>query len=485
LELFLIVGVAGVAVSSLLAALTWWGRPRQGLRLDDPMMRSWEYVAARVDDAQITTATPATLTGWIDRTCFTLRHVDVGRRAFRLTVVCPRDLVVWLRSRVGSDDRRSHEVATGDGGFDRDVCVQGDEAAALGLLGAEARSAVRALVVENDLRATGGWVTCDLGQETSGPELEAAIERVTRLVKGLCQTDEILTPLASNVAADPCLAVRARSLELLIERWPQAAQTRAACERALGDADDGVRVLAAATLGERGDPVLLELIGKMEARDEHLERAIESVGPRMSVEVGLTAVERALDARRRRVARAALLALGPHLPVDRAMAVIRRALGLAHEDVAETAITVLGRVRGREAVAALTSLVRGQHFGASIYAVRALGVLGAPGAEPVLLERLSSGSNDMVRAVVDALATCGTAAAVEPLRGVIEGHQNALEGPVRNAAERAIELIQARLTNALPGQLSLADASPGELSVVADAAGELSVADPVGPPTRE
>jgi hypothetical protein len=95
-------------------------------------------------------------------------------------------------------------------------------------------------------------------------------------------------------------------------------------------------------------------------------------------------------------------------------------------------------------------------------------------SEEVLLQALGSGDPAVAEAAARALGKAGTAAAVAPLRAKAS---SLLPNPLRAAARQAIAEIQARLTGAAPGQLSLAAGEAGALSLAAGEAGELSLAE--------
>jgi hypothetical protein len=88
----------------------------------------------------------------------------------------------------------------------------------------------------------------------------------------------------------------------------------------------------------------------------------------------------------------------------------------------------------------------------------------------------------VAQAAIEALAERGTAAAVPPLRALIE--TRAFDGNLRRDTEQAIAHIQSRLTGAEAGQVSIPEGSAdaGQLSVVKDASGHLSVERPTSEP---
>jgi HEAT repeat protein len=143
----------------------------------------------------------------------------------------------------------------------------------------------------------------------------------------------------------------------------------------------------------------------------------------------------------------AIGALGDRLPEGLAESTLRRALG--------------GAGRPRTAQACLEALARPGHTE----------------AEGLVLDALRSEDAPVSLAAARALGKVGTVAAVPALREAAERG-----GELRSAARQAIAGIQARLTGAEPGQLSLSGGEAGALSL-ADEAGEpgrLSLADAPG-----
>jgi hypothetical protein len=111
--------------------------------------------------------------------------------------------------------------------------------------------------------------------------------------------------------------------------------------------------------------------------------------------------------------------------------------------------------------------------------IRALGeALSEPRCIEILQEALRLERGPVVRALVEALGLRGTAAAVAPLRAVIEAH--AFGGGLRREAAQAIARIQSRLQGAEAGQVSIPDgqADAGQLSLANAAAGRVSLDQP-------
>jgi hypothetical protein len=138
----------------------------------------------------------------------------------------------------------------------------------------------------------------------------------------------------------------------------------------------------------------------------------------------------------------AVVALGEVLPEELAADTLRRALG--------------GAGRPQTAQACL----------------EALGRLGRAAHEGLLLEALARDDSGVSVAAARALGQAGTVAAVVPLHAAAERG-----GEHRRAARQAIAEIQARVTGAAPGQLTLAGGEAGALSLADGEPGRLSLAE--------
>ncbi len=137
----------------------------------------------------------------------------------------------------------------------------------------------------------------------------------------------------------------------------------------------------------------------------------------------------------------AVAALGERLPDEQAGATLRQALEWRHDETAQACIEILGN-RGR-----------GE-------------------SESLLLTALRHDAPQVVLAAVHALGRTGTARAIAPL--------HAVDPPLRYrelhaAVRQAVAEIQARLTGAKPGQLSLPEREEGALSFPAAEPGRLSL----------
>jgi HEAT repeat protein len=141
---------------------------------------------------------------------------------------------------------------------------------------------------------------------------------------------------------------------------------------------------------------------------------------------------------------------------------------------AARAVAALGRGLGAErAEAALRRALEGPGRPQTARAcLEALALLGRSEAEGLLLEALRQEDGQVAVGAARAIGRVGTVAAVPALREAAERG-----GEMRRAARQAIAEIQARLTGAEPGQLSLAVSEAGALSLADGEPGRLSLAD--------
>jgi hypothetical protein len=138
----------------------------------------------------------------------------------------------------------------------------------------------------------------------------------------------------------------------------------------------------------------------------------------------------------------AIAALGKGLPADLAEATLRRALqGAGRPLLAQSGL-------------------------------EALALLGHAASEALVLDALRSRDEPVALAAARTLGRVGTVAAVAALLEAAERG-----GEMRRAARQAVAEIQARLTGAEPGQLSLSAGAAGALSLADGERGSLSLAE--------
>jgi hypothetical protein len=277
----------------------------------------------------------------------------------------PGQIPTWLdltAENLGTAFSRAfgeRDLEVGDPAFDADVAVHGDAEAAVAALTQEARVAARALI-RDGYAVHGGTVhfTHRRGARDAA-ELVVAARRAIWLAGLLASSETIPQRLVSRAASDPLAGVRRRALERLADGFAELPETAAALAAALGDADPGVRVFAAARLGAAGEPTLLALVGDSRVPDGVIVEA--------------------------------LAALAGRLPAERAVALlVESAPG-----------------RGAAVLAA---------------AAGSLTTPAGPGAEEALVGLLGHEERTVRLAVAAALGRVGTTAAVAPLRAVVAAH---------------------------------------------------------------
>jgi HEAT repeat protein len=480
--------VLGATLFVGLVGLQWWlARGGSSILSSSAARReAWRRAARAVGLARVEESSGG-LSGWAGRVRVTLSSLETGGvPATRLVLngpgmadgltIRPETLGTTLRAAVGE-----REIEIGDGAFDHAAWIQGSPALAHALLDPEARDALRsvfggylrlsgkmsflasasfddgALVIDVPavLEGRGGAKgalaalvdalagaereTARLGRPERLPEvLAAALE----LARRLAPPSDVARRIAENLRDEPEPGVRARSLTALVREFPKHPATREALLAAREDADAEVRLRAALALGDEGREVLLALAGGEGAEDATTARAVAALGARLDPAEARKLLGRALRTRRMATAQACM--------------------------------EILGHQRGPEAVAMLARVLAIEKGELAVAAAGALGTTHDPGAEAPLVRALDSPSGALRDAAARALGRAGTATAVPPLKAA-----EARYSDVTRTARQAIAEIQARLTGAEPGQLSLATAEgeAGRLSLAdADPAGRLTLA---------
>ena len=346
-----------------------------------------------------------------------------------------------LGKLIGGDD-----IETGDAEFDRVVLLRGAELRVVAICDRRVRAMIRELVSQRGTVAQ-GQVRLELqgGTETFG-EIVGPARAVAGLARALSERAEqpAALLLRQNAVGDPVAGVRRRALELLLRSFPGHAETRAALEALTTDPDPEVRLLAT------------------------LNHDDGSAGDRLS--------EMALDASLTNAARAdALSRLVMGKPGVGVLPVVERALADRSPRVRAVAVDAVGRAHHHPAIATLLSLATKAADPDEQRALcDAFWRLRDPAAERVLLDLFERGGLSVRLAAARALGRVGGVSAVEPLRNAAAG---LLAGELGRIAAEAVAAIQARLTHAAEGQLSVLDGpdEAGRVSV-ATAAGAVSVA---------
>lgn len=342
-----------------------------------------------------------------------------------------------LRTVAGGD------VTTGDRAFDDAVLVQGDPALVLAVLDAANRRLVRRLVSEGALLDGGELRWRGLPGSTG---LTETIRALVRAAKAL-QIDPGAIPgrLRQRVKRDPLPDVRRRALELLLARFPEAPETAAALETALGDRDPSLRLRATRQTGP-GEDARIEPVLRALAADARVEARVR---------------EEALDLYIDRLGSPRASPLLVELLDDAAMA--------------PGAAARLARTGRSEALPALCARLGRGDAGARAGIAAAIGRLGDarnPALEAAVLPLLDEGPLRV--AAAEALARIGSQRAIALLLPLTEGLLTG--GDVKASAQRAIDAIRARRGDGEAGGLSVVEGSDrlGRLSVAGEP-GSLSV----------
>jgi HEAT repeat protein len=355
------------------------------------------------------------------------------------------------------------DVETGDVAFDREVFVSGEPTLAHAVLDAEARRAVRWLLagrvalpdgssVDADVHVASDRITVEIAESVfddprhpvvSGGLLRSLLEAARRL----SAPKDRAAAIASIAASDRSPGVRLACVRRLVDGFPRNPATRPLLLAACHDDSLPVRLEAALALGEEGVATLIDVARAESAEDALRARAIGG--------------------------------LGEALPLDLAEATIREAASDGAGDRRASAIASIRAIsqRGPSAVAALTRGLASPDVSIATAAVRALGLAG-PVAEAPLVAVLSREEPAMRVAAADSLGRVGSVDAVAALH---ESLRRSDAGGMRRAVRQAVAAIQARLSGAEPGQLTLAAGGHGQLSladdVVPDGAGDVSLFD--------
>jgi hypothetical protein len=373
---------------------------------------------------------------------------DLLFAAHGVTVVDAVLRLIPLGLTIGPLPLTGPDRLSGDPGFDARVEVRGQPIEVAALLGVRVRSLVLDLMSSGHLKVelrNVSWGPRDARVHTCG-DLAARVRQVIDLARLLrLRPDDIPRRLAENALQDPVLAVRVHNLSMLLDSYPKADSARQTAETSLGSEAPLLRLRAARFLGTPDATAVLRVLLRAPEVDHKIRlEAMES----------LANVLPAID-------------LPPLLgefvvakPPDRAMCI--------------AAIRAIGRRKLEESISTLLEAAPDADDETMEALADAMGALGDPSAERVLLPRLESKVEPTRLAVIRALGHVGTAAAVEPLLPLAKGVLHSAE--LKSAVREAIERIQERLGGAEEGQLSIAEISDqqGALSLPAGE-GDLSM----------
>jgi HEAT repeat protein len=358
----------------------------------------------------------------------------------------PPGLTLRLETRAtaAAKGRGVREVEVGDADFDDLVFVEGAAPLVLALMDAGLRARVRSMLW-SDVSVERGELTAFVASRYEGGSEDPLITVLPTLLEfaaRLVRPADIVDRLAANARQDPVLGVRVQNLAALAREYPEHPLTAECLRRGLSDPSPDVRLCAAASLGEEGRSVLLELAGGESTDDSCAARAIG--------------------------------ALGERLPPERTRAILVQALRARRLGTASACLAALGRSRSQAALATLAQVLARESGPLAVAAARALGAYGSPEAEVALIAALGHHAQAARVAAAEALGLAGSAGAVEPLRQA-EAHHSG-DGNFRRAARQAIAAIKSRAGSASPGQLTLAEGESGRLSLEDDSAGHVSLA---------
>ncbi len=336
------------------------------------------------------------------------------------------------------------DVEVGDEEFDRKVLVRGHPVLAAALLDVDARRKIAELV-GHGCQIRGGRLVVSLPLILRNrDQFLATVGGLLDLVRSLSNPSNPAILLASNVRIDPLPKVRLRNLELLLERFPRRSETTDVLLEAVADQAVEVRLRAAAALGEKGRSTLLEIVEDPASGDE--------------------------------IRADALLTLAPDLPVAKIIDILAEGSRNRSRSLTTAAISFLGQIGGEVAINKLCALLEGPDQESAATAARSLGEVGSSAVEKNLIDALDHPDPAVRLAVVGALGDVATVTAVAPLHAAMSSTS---DRELRRALPRAVAAIQARISGAEPGQLSLASAAEaGQVTlVVDDGQGQLSLSE--------
>ena len=353
---------------------------------------------------------------------------EANRAATRIEI---RGLTRGLAFKASAGaEARSDDIQLGDGMFDSEIVVGGDERVAAALLDFRTREMIRDLCAHR-IRGKKRDIVIDMGarldrgclvsERTLGDQpvwLAGYLGELLDLAERLQEPANVVDRLIANVRSDKDAGVRRTNLLLLLERPASADARRTAIAAGLDDMDEDVRLEAALAAGDEGRPALLEIATHEGAGDACAARAVAALGSVLTAEQARAIVIRAADTGRIRTAEACLESLGRRGPEE-----------------AETIGRVLGAADGRLAAAAARSL-----------------------------------------------AAVGSAPSIVLLREAEERLPR--DHVLKQAVAEAVAAIRARLVGAGEGQVSLAGNDSGHVSLAGEEEGRVSLAPPLEPPER-
>jgi HEAT repeat protein len=374
--------------------------------------------------------------------------LELEDRDFSLSI---EDVISGAMKRLGA-----RELLTGDSAIDRTFLVRGDSRLVHALLDAETRrellglflgaaaptgSAASALLLE-DVSLREGRLEATVPPVAGRARRAALVRTVLSVIRRLSRPADPAHGLALNALRDPLSEVRLVNLMVLAREYPRRPATLEALRTALADPACEIRLRAALELGEEGLATLRKIASDGSAPQGIQAEAIRGLGARLPTPSVLATLDEARRARKHRVAAACLASLGQR----------------GGADVVEPLARVLAVERGQLAAAA----------------AQALGTSGDVSAEAPLALALDRDDEGVGITAAGALGRVGTAVVIPRLHDVGSGSE---DDALRRAAREAVTRIQGRLTDASPGQLSLAGDESGQLSLAGDESGRLGLTE--------
>lgn len=378
----------------------------------------------------------------------------------------PTALKVAQRNPLGTT-----RVPTGDEVFDRKIAVLGDDVTALALLDHHTRTQMRELVALGgevgdsvvEISTIGlGKGALELVQEGSNA-LDLAVE-FSRLLT--IEGPEVPGRLARNAQNDPEPAVRLQNLQALGRHFPFHPESSHQHRASLRDYSAEVRFRAAEFLfslpgvdpetAKKAASVLISLARTTKLPEDFRARSIRRLGGHNGDADSIRAIAEPL--------------IEEVLTERQGTMLVAAAIG---------SLAALGL---RNLIPHLEELAPTAEYPVAIAIAKALGILGGPQAQPLLLHLLGRSAPEILQEAAKALGEVGDHQAVEPL---LELSRFSGKEPVSQTALEAARRIQGRLVGAEAGQLSLA--APAELEGalsaydVAAGPGDLSMAEAAPP----
>ena len=414
-------------------------------------VKLWESTArkgglAKIQKSRESLLDPVELTARRDRMRVRFRsydHGDDGGTHILVSADWPRQLIGFAlhpETTATTSAEKSVEIVVGDEAFDDAFLVGGPAPAVRAWLDTETRAYLLELHQWGRVMIAHGELRVEVSERK-----RSLLPDVLRVQLGVARRLErrlaIAPALLSQVIHDPVPGVRLECLSTLTREFGPSQETGEAARAACGDADPEIRLRAALALGLEGQGVLFELAERL-VDDACAAKALEALESKLEPERLLAILERARKTRRLAASRACLAQLGR---------------------------------KGGAAVLATLVEVMTSDGELGVDAARALGTTGLPAAEEPLIGALAREPAALRIAAAEALGAVGSAASVLPLKEAADEH--AADKELGRAARQAVAEIQARLTGASPGQISLSDNNRGHLSVAGDTAGRLSTPD--------